>query len=448
MYVGKNYSAVSPFYDSEFCIKDYCVAKLSQILNFSMVSICAILPMYKEQDKEDIMRIGFLLICVFYFLINGYLAHRILSWLKAIWHGFTWLWLKIIYYVLYAAAAVLPVFGFVLPDGRLQEIMIKLGYYWIGIFAYLFMGILLLDLFRGLGRVTRILKKEWIGKRSVKVIAGAVVCILVAGVCSYGFYHARQLQVKEYDVTLDKTVNGTAGITLALISDTHFGYNIGTERAREIVDKVNAMDADIICFAGDIFDNRYDAIAEPEALIEILKELKSTYGVYACFGNHDVDASASDVQVSQMEDNQMVEFLEKAGVKLLRDEAVLIDYQFYLVGRLDARPIGVSAATRKSANLLLTDLNRALPVIVLDHQPTDLKALDESGADLVLSGHTHNGQIFPGNLLIRLLNENGYGYYKRNHLQSVVTSGAGLWGPYMRVGSDCEVVKININFGK
>ena len=86
------------------------------------------------------------------------------------------------------------------------------------------------------------------------------------------------------------------------------------------------------------------------------------------------------------------------------------------------------------------------PVIVLDHEPKESKLLDRAGCDLVLSGHTHDGQIFPGNILLAALYENSYGYKKYNTLQEIVTSGAGLFGPYMRVGTDAEICRIKIRF--
>ena len=392
------------------------------------------------------MIIGFLIIFCVYLLINAYPAHRALSWLKAIWRGFDRIWIKIIYYILYMAAAAMPLVGLILPAGKVQTVLSKAGYYVMGFVIYLVLVLLAFDLLRGLGRVTNLLKKRWVQNRVVQIVSGALVLLTVSGIVGYGCYHARQLQTKEYEVAIDKTLESSDGITVALISDLHFGCNIGAKQFRMVVDTVNDMNADLICIAGDIFDSGYDAVEEPEKLISMFRELKSTYGVYACFGNHDVARALNRDAKSAQTDNRMEEFLEQAGVKLLQDEAVMINYQFYLVGRRDARPLGSSNNTRKSANLLLTDLNRNLPVLVMDHQPSDLKSLSDSGADLVMSGHTHNGQLFPGNLLVGLLNDNAYGYYRDGRMQSIVTSGAGLWGPYMRVGTDCEVVKIHVKW--
>jgi predicted MPP superfamily phosphohydrolase len=396
---------------------------------------------------EVIMGVGFIIIGIVYILVSFYLAHRNLGWLKAIWHVFSKLWFRILYYIIAAGVAILPLLSFTMSNGSARRIVSLIGYYELGVFLYTFLFVVILDILRGIIHLLRLNKSGWMYRRWVQVTAGALVFLLIVGVCGYGFYHARQLQVKEYDVTVDKTVDGAEGITIALISDLHLGYNIGTEQLQKIVDQVNAMDADIVLIAGDIFDNNYEAMADPDGLITILQELKSTYGTYACYGNHDVDASQEITKTTQKEDNRFTEFLEQANVTLLRDEAKLINYQVYIVGRLDSSPLGVSGTTRKSANLLLRDLKQDVPIIVLDHQPSDLDSLDMAGADLVLSGHTHNGQLFPGNLLVNLLYTNAYGYYEGNHMQSIVTSGAGLWGPYMRVGTDCEVVKINVKFG-
>ncbi len=142
----------------------------------------------------------------------------------------------------------------------------------------------------------------------------------------------------------------------------------------------------------------------------------------------------------------MLDMLEKAEVRVLNDEYEVIDGRFIVCGRLDAFPIGGNGGmARKSIENVLENADMSLPVIVLDHNPQDVDKYD-GNIDLVLSGHTHKGQIFPCGIVTDMMFPVDYGYYRRdeNAPHVVVSSGAGAWGMPMRVGTDCEVVSIKL----
>ena len=125
---------------------------------------------------------------------------------------------------------------------------------------------------------------------------------------------------------------------------------------------------------------------------------------------------------------------------------VCIDDSFYIAGRMDASKPGDGSSRRMSPESILSGLDQDKPIIVLEHQPRQLDRLAESGADLQLCGHTHDGQTFPGNLVIRLFWENPCGYLLKDGLHSIVTSGVGVWGPAMRLGTKSEVCQITVHF--
>ena len=106
------------------------------------------------------------------------------------------------------------------------------------------------------------------------------------------------------------------------------------------------------------------------------------------------------------------------------------------------------SAERKTALELISGIEGT--IIVLDHQPVQFEQIQRAGAHLVLSGHTHNGQIFPGNLMTMIIYKKAgsvsYGYWQGKTMQGVVTSGAGVWGPPLRVGTNCEIAVINLKF--
>lgn len=187
----------------------------------------------------------------------------------------------------------------------------------------------------------------------------------------------------------------------------------------------------------------------PKAMV--LKKIRSKYGVYACYGNHDVEekilAGFTFGRNKKKESSiQMDDFLEKSGIHLLQDEAVLIDDSFYLYGRRDAKRPGQGIHMRETAAELMGKLNTKKPVIVMDHEPREFQELADAGVDVDLCGHTHDGQMFPANLITALMWENSYGYLKKDHMHTIVTSGVGLFGPNIRVGTIAEICLIKVHF--
>ena len=211
------------------------------------------------------------------------------------------------------------------------------------------------------------------------------------------------------------------------------------KRLESIVKNINNLEPDIVSIAGDIFNDDYSAIQNPEEAIDLLKSITTKYGVYASLGNHDGGSTF----------DEMVRFLEKSDITLLNDEHVIIDDKFILIGRLDPSPIGgFGELQRKDITDILASIDDTnMPIIVMDHTPTKLEQYSEE-IDLVLAGHTHRGQIFPGSLITNAIFEVDYGHYQKDATSPhvIVTSGVGTWGMPMRVGSNNEIVSINLHW--
>ena len=244
-----------------------------------------------------------------------------------------------------------------------------------------------------------------------------------------------------------------SSLTVALLADLHLGSNSNNKSLKKLVASVNREQPDLICIAGDLFDNEYSSISHPETAAEILSQLNSRLGVYACWGNHDVNEKIlagftfPSKELRQRE-ARFERFLRDANITLLEDEVRLIDEAFYLGGRRDPDMAKKEHVSRLSAGQLLSSLDHELPILLMDHQPRRLSEAQEAGVDLLLSGHTHNGQMFPANLIVRLFWENPWGIRKKGTMTSAVTSGAGVWGPAMRIGTDSEVMILHITFDK
>lgn len=382
-----------------------------------------------------------------YLAVNLYLLHRIFTWLTDIHPFFEKRGVRIVLGICYFFVAFSPGIGFLVPAGTAQRILKGLGYYWMGIMLYTALIVIAADLIRLIVRKVR--KKTF--HRLRPALAGTICFFLIAAISIYGMFNARFIRITPYDVTIDKKAGNLDSLKIALVADLHLGYSVGTSQMRQMVDKINAQNPDLVVIAGDIFDNEYEALDKPEKLAEILSGLQSTYGTYACYGNHDIQEPilagfTFPQDGKKMSDPQMDVFLEKAGITLLRDESVLIDDAFYLYGRPDYERPGRGITSRKTPEEITRDLNTDKPVIVIDHEPRELSELSDAGVDLDLCGHTHDGQIFPVNLITNLVWENSCGYLQKGSMHNIVTSGVGVFGPNMRVATKSEICMIDVRF--
>jgi predicted MPP superfamily phosphohydrolase len=308
------------------------------------------------------------------------------------------------------------------------------GLFWMAILLYMLMLLAAADVLRLFLFIA--------GKKipNIGMYTTGTTLLLCAILVVFGALHARSIKTVNYNVTL----RGSGGdIRIVLISDLHIGHSIGRAHIKKVVDAVNAAQPDMVCIAGDIFDGNIDAVKDLQDIISQFSVIDAPLGVYACLGNHDVDRTS----LSGGSTERIEEALKGSGLTLLQDEAREIHENLYIAGRKDARPIGMRVE-RKTAQELLAGIEGT--VIALDHQPTQFTELEQAGAGLVLSGHTHRGQIFPSTLITyfiyKLSGSTYYGYWRGNTIQAVVTSGAGFWGPPLRIGTNSEVVVIDIKF--
>lgn len=405
-----------------------------------------------------------------YFLGTWLLAYMFLRWLSVCGEKgklrlvFMRKSVKITVFLLTFCLSLMIPAGFLLKSCRLKYILLHMGSIWLGVLLY---GLLAATLYIIYCLAVYIIVKLRLkhGKipegtaferpAVIARIAGAAAVAAVAAVCIIGVYKAGNYKIKEYSVNIQKETS-IDELNAVMIADIHLGYNIGCSQVSRMVKKINECNPDIVFICGDIFDNDIEALDDIEELERLLRSISSGYGVYACYGNHDIDEKilagfTFDYDGEKKSSPAMIDFLKKSNIHVLSDEGILIDDAFYVFGRRDYSKPGNKEKSRITPDMIMDEFaslypEKNYPVIVLDHEPKESKLLDRAGCDLVLSGHTHDGQIFPGNILLAALYENSYGYKKYNTLQEIVTSGAGLFGPYMRVGTDAEICRIKIRF--
>ena len=388
-----------------------------------------------------------------YILLNIYVLRWGYLWIGNCHHLFQSRIFRIILTVIYTLIALTPLTGFLIRKPAFLHRILKItSNYFLGIFMYILMVLFSIDIVRLILKYA--VHASWIQSRIVFAAVGAC-CICIVIIISFsGIYHAKHIKVTPYKITVDKSAPDMDSLKIVLLADTHFGYNSGAVHAQEIVDKINEQNPDLVCIAGDIFDNEYDAVREPEKISEILRTIRSKYGVYACWGNHDLNEPIlagftfkyKKEDSKQLKDPRMKRFLQNSNIQLLEDEAVLIDNSFYVVGRKDASLVEKIEEKRKTPAQLTEKLDKDKPIIFIDHQPKELQDIADAGVDLDLCGHTHDGQTFPGNFTVKFLWENPCGYLQKGSMHNIVTSGSGVWGPAMRVGTDSEICTINLIF--
>lgn len=392
----------------------------------------------------------FLFLLPFYLGVSSYMMFRFFYWMKHCNHRFNWLRFKVPFAVVYLFMALSPVIAFLLPKSAVAIVIRRISTYWIGIMLYSLLYVVLFDLLRLIAKHTK-LKNTLLFSRGSVISIGSVVVACAVATCLYGIFNARNIKVNEYSVTVNKSCGSDKHLKAVLVADLHMGYAIGVDHITNMVEKINQQDADIVIIAGDIFDNSYDGMDDPEGIKAQLRSIKSKYGVYAVYGNHDIDEKilmgfTFDWGGKQLHSEKMTNFMKDCNIKLINDESVLINDEFYLVGRRDTDKPGTEDGTRAEISELTKDLDKTKPIFVLSHEPDELQKTADAGADIDFSGHTHDGQLFPGNLTIGLFWENPCGMIKKDNMYSIVTSGVGVYGTFMRVGTDAEICSVDIDF--
>lgn len=341
--------------------------------------------------------------------------------------------------------------AFILPeDNFLRRPLFKIGAYWLGISLYLILYVALIDLLRWI--YSKLFKDKY-NDFYARTICTLLIIVLTGVTSIYGIINAKIVRTTEYEITINKDGGNFKEMTIAMFGDPQFGYNIGEYHLKQAVDIINKNDVDIVCVVGDIFDNQYSAIKHPDKLIDLFNQIKSKYGMYAVLGNHDVEEpilcgftfNDDDIE-NKLASKEMLDFIKKSGMVLLYDENVIINDSINLYGRADQERPNLGNITRKESGDIFKEVDTTKPLFVLDHEPREYDELEKAGVDLMMAGHTHDGQLWPTKIATDIIWENAYGLWVKNTFHAITTSGLGLFGPNMRVGTIAEVCIIHVKF--
>jgi predicted MPP superfamily phosphohydrolase len=323
----------------------------------------------------------------------------------------------------------------VLPSS-LANLFIWVGSFWIAAMLYFLMAVVLLDLVRVanhfLSCFPAVITNNYPRAKSFAFIgiAGSVALLLLGG-----YINSIIPRVTRLDLTVAGKASKLAAVNIVAASDIHLGTIVGRSRIDSIVDRINNLDPDLVILPGDIVDEDLTPVIK-QNLGDAIRNIRSRYGVYAITGNHEYIGGVE----------KACAYLTAHNVVMIRDQCIKIADSFFLVGREDRSKGRVTGVPRKALPELMKEVDRNYPVILLDHQPFGLEEAVAQGADLQISGHTHDGQLWPINYIVESIYELAWGYKKIRQTHFYVSSGVGTWGPPVRIGNYPEILQIHLHF--
>lgn len=308
-----------------------------------------------------------------------------------------------------------------------------LGGFWLAFMLYGFIFFLVSDILFLILRIFGIISIENIFqfRRWSFMITAVVSSLLILG----GFINALIPVIKEYNITINKSAGNVKTLRIAAVSDIHLGSVIRKRSIRKLSGMLKEINPDIVFLLGDIIDGEIGPVLRGD-LLQYFTCPKCKDGLIAITGNHEFIGGAG----------RTIPYIESKGIRVLKDEIIILEGGIQVIGRIDRDSRRFYGKERLPLNELMKQTDSTKPVILLDHQPFHLNESENLGVDLELSGHTHNGQMWPLNFITSKMYELSYGYLRKGNSQFIVSSGYGLWGPRVRSGSRSEVLLINLKF--
>ena len=322
--------------------------------------------------------------------------------------------------------------GGVLP-GQVNTAMAFLGGTWLAILYYLVLFCTALDLLRFADRRLPFLPAKW---RQAPAVTGAVVVGLVAVILAFGLWNAANPVWRRYDISIDKSAGDLRELHIVLVTDIHVGKVIRNGRLEKLVDEINARRPDLVLLAGDVIDEDVGSFIT-QGMAATFQRLQSRFGVFAVLGNHEYIGRQTETAVR---------LLQSGGITVLRDSFFTVGDRFVIAGRDDWDRVRFAGSPRKPLNEFLQGVDPKKPLLLMDHQPRNMAEASAAGVDLMMSGHTHRGQLFPNQYVTRSLFETDWGFLRKDAMNVIVSAGFGTWGPPVRTSAASEIVEIWVTF--
>jgi uncharacterized protein len=308
--------------------------------------------------------------------------------------------------------------------------LLKPGYLFVPFELYSFISFIIYDIVTIINRGTRIFSVKHKSFPLVNKISKALILCGILVLVGFGNYNFNHTQISRYRISVPKRNSNLKHLRIALAADFHLAETTSKVFMKDFIEKINALDADIILLPGDIFES-FKENPEIDYLIKQMLKVKAKYGVYGSAGNHEYYGNFT----------KKLELCKKSGIKMILDSAIIIDDAFIVAGRNDRHD-----KRRKSLDKILNQVTNNFPIILMNHRPDEFESAYNNNIDIQVSGHTHNGQLFPYNFITDNLYDLGWGYKKVKNTNFFVTCGIQGWGPQVRTSGYSEIMLIDIRF--
>ncbi len=345
-------------------------------------------------------------------------------------------WFAVLFWML-AASFILGRFAERLTVSWFSSAVVWVGSFWLAAMAYLYLTVLFIDLLRLVNHFFPFFPALFTRHpEQTRMITAITVVSAVFLVVLGGHLNARAPRVRTLDLAIAKS-SPLGSVKIVAATDIHLGTLVCRKFFDSIVDRINALEPDLVLLPGDIVDEDLAPVVR-QNLGESLRRIRARHGVYAITGNHEYIGGAEPA----------CRYLSEHGVTMLRDSTAVVAGGLVLVGREDLSVAHFNGKRRAPLEEVMKDVDRSLPILLMDHQPSDLDAAVRNGADVQISGHTHHGQLWPFGYLAQLVYEVSWGYKKKGETHIYVSCGVGTWGPPVRTGNRPEIVAMNLRFAK
>lgn len=264
---------------------------------------------------------------------------------------------------------------------------------------------------------------------------------VTAAIMGYAYVNMHRVIVTSYTISTEKTIR-EQGYRVVFLSDLHFGTTMDAKKLQEYCERMEQEKPDLVVLGGDIVDEKTSLQEVGEAFRE-LAQIDSTFGTFYVYGNHDKGRYS---QTCDFTEEELATTIQDAGIQILQDDMYLLNNELSISGRRDRSDAAMEQVRRATAEELMQGMPQTAYHILVDHQPREMEENATAGYDLMLSGHTHAGQMWPVGLATTLFDKGtvNYGQKSFGDMQIIVSSGIAGWGYPLRTGKHSEFVVIRI----
>ncbi len=339
---------------------------------------------------------------------------------------------RLVYTIVYLLVALIYPATIILAGeevGSVASVIDVISGYLLPFYLYVFMLVLFLDIFLLINFALKIFPVGVIRSSPYRKFCLPGIMLLSLIIVIAGIINFNTIRTSEYSITVPAKSSGLKNLKIAFVADFHLNGRIPLSFVGKFANKIHEINPDLMIYGGDMVEgDRGDG--NLESFARVLSGISPKYGVFGVLGNHEYYYGGDKGN-----------FFSMAGITMLNDTVDIIDGAFSLAGRKDSHFRG-----RKSLPQILSLSPDSLPLILVDHRPTEIDFVSKTKTDVQLSGHTHDGQLFPVSLITKSVYRLSWGYRKIGNTHFFVTSGIRLWGPPVRTAGKSEIMIINIAF--